>query len=164
MSSLIADKKPRATWVVLHNAGAHFELRASSWFMAFMTLGVGVMMTVHPDMLTGSISSAAYFRRMTILLDQSIWRTLFLFVGTSLIVALTINGSFPAFRWTPHIRFAMSCLSVAIWSQVAISVMGGFPTIGTVAYPVLVLVEAHNAFQALKDIRGRGDRNGRDRA
>ena len=156
--------KPHATWVVLQNASAHFEIRASSWFMAWMTLGVGISMTANPTMLTGSINAAIYFRHMSELADQSIWRALFLIVGISRLMALTINGSFPAFRWTPHIRFFMSCLSAMLWANVAYSVIGGLPTIGTVVYPFLILVEVHNAVQAFRDVRGWGDRYGRERA
>lgn len=159
-----AKGKPSATWVVLHNAAAHFEIRASSWFMAWITLGVGISMTANPTMLTGSINAAIYFRHMAELADQSIWRALFLIVGTSRLMALTINGSFPAFHWTPHIRLAMSCLSAMLWANVAYSVIEGMPTIGTVVYPFLILVEIHNAVQALRDMKGWGDKDGRERA
>lgn len=152
--------KPGAIRVILHNASSHFELRASSWFMAWITLGVGITMAINPTMLTGSINAAIYFRHMTDLASQDVWRALFLLVGTSRAIALTINGSFPSFKWTPHIRFSMSALSVLLWSEVAYSVMGGMPTIGTVVYPFICLLEAHNAVQAFKDMLGKGLTNG----
>lgn len=161
MSNSIRKKNPGAMKVILHNAAAHFEIRASSWFMAWMTLGVGILMTYDPTMMTGPNNAAPYFQRMSTLADPGIWRTLFLIVGTSRLMALVINGSFAAFRWTPHIRLFMSSLSAMIWANVAYSVIGGPPTIGTVTYPFLVLVEIHNAVQALKDMNGWGLEDGR---
>jgi hypothetical protein len=143
---------------LLHNIAAHFEERTSAWFMAGISFGVGIVLTLNPDLLTGTINAPAYFGHMTAFAGQWAWRAAFLVIGTSSLMALTVNGTFPSFPWTPHIRFLMSSLSAVIWAELALSILAGALTIGTVVYPAIVLIEFHNVRQALKDMRGRHGR------
>lgn len=140
--------------IMFRNAAGHFHARAPSWFMAFMTFGVGIAMTVNPHMLVGVSVTHLYFGYMVALADQYVWRALFLAVGTARILALLINGSFSAVTWTPLVRAVTSGVSAVLWSVVALSVVGGEMTIGTIVYPGIVLIELYNMTQAARDWRG----------
>jgi hypothetical protein len=139
--------------VMGRNIAAHFKTRSLSWFMAAMTFGVGIAMTVNPTMLRDSIGAPVYFAHMVSIAPQPVWRILFLVVGTSRLLALAINGSFPTIWWTPHVRAIMSSVSALLWSQVAISVLGGEVTIGTIVYPFIVLIEINNMVQAAREAK-----------
>lgn len=129
--------------------------------MAALTFGGGVVLTINPTMLTDSINAKLYFVHMASLAPQWFWRMMFLTVGTSRLIALTVNGSFPALWWMPPVRVASTGVSAILWAELALSVVGGPVAFGTLIYPSLFVVELSNVRQAIRESwgcygRGRG--------
>lgn len=142
----------RTIRVVVHNIAAHFELRFSSWFMATMMFFIGIVLTANPQALTGSPNAAIYFAYMDSIASPAVWRGVFLVIGTTRLMALVINGTFPAIWWTPHLRWVMSTVSSMVWAMVAISVVWtSYPTLGTIIYPGVFILELRNIVIARRD-------------
>jgi L-asparagine transporter-like permease len=120
--------------------------------MALMTLGLGMVLTVNPTLLTASPNAPVYFGHMAGIFEQWVWRFLFLVVATARLIALAVNGTFPSIRWTPQVRVVCSGVSCLLWAEIAYSVASGTPTFGTIVYPGLALLEVRNTYQAFKDL------------
>lgn len=157
MTVMISDDRvpvAQATKIVIHNIACHFQIRIASWFMATMMFGIGIVLTINPTALTATPNAPVYFARMLEWGDQSVWRAIFLIIGTSKVMALVINGSFPGIWWTPHLRMVMAGLSSVVWMQVAISVAWTQnPTLGAVVYPMIFIMELYNTWRASRETR-----------
>lgn len=140
--------------ILIENIAAHFQMRVSSWFMSTMMFGIGIVLTLNPTALTETPNAPVYFAHMLEWGDQSAWRAVFLVIGTSRLMALIINGSFPGIWWTPHLRMAMSGASSVVWLQVAISVAWTpNPTLGAVVYPMIFIAELYNTWRSARETR-----------
>ncbi|UIJ73384.1 hypothetical protein [Aurantimonas sp. HBX-1] len=73
------------------------------------------------------------------------------------LAALTINGTFKGFAFSPHIRALASVVGVAIWSQVSLGFLmaflagGGAPS-GVIGWSTMVLLEIMNVYRSWSDV------------
>jgi hypothetical protein len=75
-----------------------------------------------------------------------------LVIGVTRVGALMINGTFPQFRWSPHLRLVMAGLSCFIWFQITLGLLvNDEPTAMVAVYPQLFLFDLYNLFLAASE-------------
>ena len=136
----------------------HFAIRVSDWFLAMMLTCFGLILIMHPEVF---VTSKAY-----VLLSQMApaanWGAVCFMIGSFRLIALMINGTFPAFRWSPHIRFMMAMLSCFVWFQVSLGItLLPVVTTALAVYPFLFLFDMYNTFLAATEA-GIAERRYRD--
>ena len=126
----------------------NFAIRVSDWFLALMLTTFGLMLLTGPDIFATSRS----FALLAHMAPACSWGTVCLVIGAMRLCALVINGTFPVFRWSPHIRFTMALLSCFVWFQIALGIALS-PTISTAlaVYPYLFLFDMYNTFLAASE-------------
>lgn len=113
---------------VVRGVTDHFPGRVSDWFLASILTNVGFD-------------------------SHGFWSVLCLSIGLTRLIALTINGTFPKLRWSPHVRFVMAILSGCVWVQLA---LGADPML----YRYLLLFDIYNTHLAAAEAgRGEHERN-----
>ena len=133
----------------------HFPIRRSEWIMLLPAFGMWAAFSVTPDVFDKSSS----FARMAAWADESIWAIILLAVGVLRLAALTVNGTFHQFRFSPHLRALASLVGLVFWSQWTLAIIdaflreGGSPT-GIVAYGTFCALELANLSTSATDIGG----------
>lgn len=140
---------------VVSGVSSHFHVRLPEWVMIVPALGMGVAMVGQPDMFSLSPSFAGVQRIM----PQEVWASLVLLCATARLAALTVNGTFTGFRFSPHIRAVASFVGVGFWGSFASgfvqsAVAGGGSWSAVVAYSTFVLLEMANVYRAMRDTGG----------
>lgn len=131
---------------VYHGVADHFAARVADWFLSAMMLSLGAVFWKNAAMFD---QWPQVFANMARVMPQHAWAVLCILVGAIRVNALFINGTFPQFRWSPHLRFAMAVVSAVIWLQVALGlVLSGVIGLGQAFIPHLVLFDIFNAFLA----------------
>ena len=138
------------TW---HGIANHFPVRVSEWIMAYPALAMAAALRLQPDMFDLSPS----FHALATWGDETSWSVVVLLCGTMRLVALTVNGTFHAFRYAPHLRILASVVCGLFWSQFCLGVMqaavgGTGPWSGVVAYSTLALIELMNVYRGSADV------------
>lgn len=131
----------------------HFPMRWSEWLMAIPALGMGVALTYQSDMF----SLSAAFQALAQWGDEKHWAIAVLLVGILRLIALAVNGSFPIFRYTPHLRLLASFVGGFFWSQFCLGILISYfnnegALSGVVAYGTLSIIEIANAYRASADV------------
>lgn len=99
------------------------------------------------------------FASMAALADESAWALILLSVGVLRLAALTVNGTFHQFRFSPHLRAAASLVGLVFWSQWTLAIInayisdGGAIT-GIIAYGTFCALELANFTYSASDIGG----------
>ncbi|WP_231592467.1 hypothetical protein [Pelagovum pacificum] len=132
----------------------HFPIRVTEWAMIVPAFGMGVALWLQDDMFTTSPS----FAKLAQWGDESMWCVLVLLCAVARLGALTINGSFQAFPYTPHLRAAASLIGITFWGQYSIGFLaaalyGGGAWSGVIAYSTFVILELVNLSRSTGDIR-----------
>lgn len=75
------------------------------------------------------------------------------------LAALTINGTFHQFRFSPHLRFGASLIGLAFWSQWTLGVLVAFvqrtgAASGVIASGTICLLELANLAISSQDLGG----------
>lgn len=139
----------------------HFRLRVSEWFTTALLLQFGLILYAPPNVFETSPNFAVMARWAA----EETWGMLCLAVGGVHLLALTVNGTFPAFRLSPHIRFAASFLACFMWFQITLAIfMSGVGGTGLGTYRLVLALEIYNVIRAGLDVGaviGRGSVNGR---
>lgn len=131
---------------VLGGIARHFQLRVTSWFMASVLLGIGVVVTVNPESIAQRGATSASIVHMTRLASPAAWGVAFLTIAVVRLLALAVNGSM---HWSPQVRMVMSTASSLMLAQLVLSATWGVPpTICTVVYPLLLALELYNTAAA----------------
>lgn len=144
--------------IVGANAYAHFQMRVSSWYMAVISLGVGVVLTINPGALTTNPGAEVFFGNLLRVAPPEAWRAAFLAIGLTRLIALFINGTFPRVRWMPYVRASMAAISSMIWGQMALSIAAvGIPSVGECLFIGTVLTELWNVAIAMSETKSRPD-------
>lgn len=132
---------------------AHFHIRLTEWIMAYAAIGMWLAFNLQPDML----SSAPSFFVLERWASQPTWAALVLAAGLARLAALTVNGTFQAFRYSPHLRVTASFLGILFWSQFTLGFMiswaegaGAFSAV--IAYSTFCLAELANIYRSWADI------------
>ena len=140
---------------VVSGVSSHFQIRLSEWVMIFPTTGMGVALMGQPAMFSTSPSFAGVAHVMA----QDRWAFLVLLCAVARLVALTVNGTFSRFRFSPHIRAVASFVGVAFWGafasgffQSAMAGVGAWSAV--VAYSTFVIMEMANVYRAMGDTGG----------
>jgi len=131
----------------------HFPIRVSEWVMAWPAIGLWVALQVDPQMFDRS-PSFAYLAHWG---DELTWAWVIGLCGVLRLLALTINGTFKGFAFSPHIRAAASLIGVAVWSQVSLGFLmaaltGGGAASGAIAWSTMVLMEVFNTYRSWSDV------------
>lgn len=131
----------------------HFHTRLTEWIMAYAAIGMWLAFQAQPNML---VSSPSFFvlERWA---HQPTWSALVLSCGLARLVALTVNGTFQSFRYSPHLRVAASLLGIAFWSQFTLGFIIAFlegPSAfsAVIAYSTFCLAELANVYRSWSDI------------
>ncbi|WP_024585987.1 hypothetical protein [Aliihoeflea sp. 2WW] len=138
---------------VYRGVADHFPIRMSEWVMLWPALGLWIGLQLSPDMFETS-NSFAYLAHWA---DERTWAAIIGLCGLMRLSALTINGTFKGFAFSPHIRAAASIVGAAIWSQVSLGFLmawmnvGGAPS-GAVAWSTMVLLEIMNTYRSWSDV------------
>lgn len=128
----------------------HFPARASEWALASMLMLWGHILLVSP----GIFESSTAFRELASFASETVWGFACLAMGGARLTALFVNGSFPKFRYSPHVRAVMSYFSCYFWFAISFGILlSQIPTTDLAVYPVLLLLDVYNGHRAACDAR-----------
>lgn len=137
---------------VYQGVADHFPFRWSEWVMLWPSFGMWIVLQVDPNMFSTSPS----FRALATWGDEGQWAIVLAACGICRLAALTINGTFRGFAYSPHIRAAASIIGALVWSQVSLGFLlayfGGGALSGAIIWSTLVLVEIVNIHRSWADI------------
>ncbi|MBC24414.1 MAG: hypothetical protein CMJ32_10935 [Phycisphaerae bacterium] len=114
---------------------------------------MGFALNVQRDMFDTSPS----FAKLAGWLDEPEWAFLALICAIVRLAALTVNGTFASFPYSPHIRIAASFLSGWFWFQftagfASAALAGSGAWSAVCAYSTLLILEAVNVYRSSKDL------------
>jgi len=136
----------------------HFRLRAASWIMSLNMLGFGVSITINPDVLALPGHSALYESLLRVA-PASTWGFVCLGLGGFRLAALIVNGTFPAFPWSPYVRALGSFLSALFWLQILLGALSSdHLTLSVSVYATFLAQDAFGLYIAALEIEPHGDR------
>lgn len=128
----------------------HFPARASEWALASMLMLWGNILLSSP----GIFQSSTALRELAGFATEAQWGFACLLMGGVRLTALFVNGSFPRFRYSPHIRAVMSYFSCYFWFSISFGILlSQIPTTDLAVYPVLLLLDVYNGHRAACDAR-----------
>lgn len=142
--------------IILRIAGGirqHIGMRVTEWIMTGALFGWSAVLASDP--LTFSTSRS--FSVIASYGNETMWANICLFAALLRLGALTVNGTFRQFRFSPHFRAGASIASCVFWGQIAFGVLiawlnvGGSGT-GVIAYSTLMAIEMWNRFRAWADV------------
>lgn len=123
----------------------HFRLRATEWFAAGVLIVLGRKMYFPPPTFPTSES----WRVMAEQMSEESWGLIFLGIGLLRLSALTINGTFTGFRFSPLIRCVTAFLACGLWLQVVMSIFESSPNgTGFEMYRMILILELYNLWRA----------------
>lgn len=133
----------------------HFPSRATEWHMCIPPLYVGLALSWQPAIFATSTAYANVAAWMT----EASWSALFLSVAAARLVALTVNGTFQVFRYSPLIRLGCAGFAAFAWGQFCLGFFMEWVATGRATFLIgllahLVLVEVFNVFRASRDWAG----------
>lgn len=135
----------------------HFKIRASEWIMLWPTFGLWAALQLWPEMFNTSAS----FVVLAGWGNESTWSWVVASAGIARLGALTVNGTFRGFVFSPHIRAAVSVFGAGVWSQVSLGfavaavTSGGAPS-EAIAWSTMVLLEIINTHRSWADVGKQG--------
>jgi hypothetical protein len=133
---------------VVRGAAHRFPLRVSDWFAAWVLFSFGVVLFNWP----GAFHSYVFYVLLEKIMGPVAWGAMCMMIGVGRLAALTINGTFPLFRWSPHLRFFMALGSCFIWTQITLGLLtAGVPTTAWAVYPQLLVFDLYNVFLAASE-------------
>lgn len=138
---------------VYRGVADHFPIRVSEWIMVWPAIGLWFGLQLDPVMFAKS-SSFAFLAAWG---DESTWASIVGLCAVCRLAALTINGTFKGFAFSPHIRAAASLIGVAIWSQVSLGflmafLVSGGAISGVIAWSTFVIAELWNVVRSWDDV------------
>jgi hypothetical protein len=144
---------------VYDGVAGHFVVRATEWIMLWPAFGLWAVLQLNPDMFATSPSFAV----LEDWGDETTWSWFLAGSGLARLFALTINGTFRGFVFSPHIRAAASLIGTGVWSQVSLGffiawlTVGGAPS-GVIAFAwsTMVLLEIVNTHRSWSDVGKQG--------
>ncbi|MGE0231176.1 MAG: hypothetical protein AB7O39_03085 [Flavobacteriaceae bacterium] len=141
----------------------HFPLRVSEWVMVYPTLGMWIAFQLQPNMFDAGKS----FTTVAGWAEEQTWAYICLFVALTRLTALSVNGTFKGFPFSPHMRAAASLAGVVFWSQFSLGFLveflfGAGIVTAFVAYSSFCLLELVNVYRSWSDIASvhKGARDG----
>lgn len=147
---------------VIRGSAHHFTMRVSDWMMSGMlfTCGYLLMGYVQPDGKPIPVMLVL----LTAQAPVHVWGLCITVVSSLRLFALFINGTFPQFCWSPHIRMVTAFLSCFIWFQMALVILTTNLAVSPmmVVFPWLFLFDVYNTWLAAREagLAERSYRNG----
>jgi len=141
-------------------AAHNFAIRVSDWFASWVMLTFGFVVMLYPRVFDGN----PWYGLLENLAPPATWGLVCWAIGMARVGALTVNGTFPSFRWSPHLRFMMAMTSCFVWFQITLGlIIAQLPTIGIAVFPHLFVFDLYNVFLAASEagVVERQHRNGR---
>lgn len=132
----------------------HFQIRVTEWVMLIPALWLWYSFRLQPDMFSLSPS----YTMLREYGSEYTWGLVCFFCGAARLFALTINGTFRTFRYSPHIRMAASAVGVLIWLQFWMAFAGSYWTAGGSIsalghYTTYIVLETVNFYRSRVDVR-----------
>jgi len=159
LRSVVALGAAMIVFRVYRGIADHFPIRFTEWVMMLPTFGMAAAFKASPDMFAVSPS----FDLLGRWAEEATWGLIVLACGVVRLAALTINGTFKGFRFSPHLRFGASLAGIVFWSQFTLGFLiawltgQGAPS-AVVAYGTFCAMELANLVRSGsdigKDIRG----------
>jgi len=142
---------------VYDGVAGHFVVRASEWIMLWPAFGLWAVLQLNPDMFDTSPS----FTVIASWGEETTWAWFLAASGVARLVALTINGTFRGFIFSPHIRAGASLIGAGVWSQVSLGFLiawltAGGPPSEVIAWSTMVLLEIINTHRSWSDVGKQG--------
>ena len=133
----------------------HFPFRRSEWIMLLPAFGMWLVFQTQPD----TFDTSASFSRLAGWSDEQGWGLILLAIGVVRLAALTINGTFHQFRFSPHLRMLASLTGLLFWSQWTLGFIDAFLHDGgaapaIIAYGTFCVLELANVYTSASDIGG----------
>lgn len=132
----------------------HFVMRYPGWFMSILMIAIGFDFLNNAQLFIngdwGDPVRFIYLQR--ILASQTTWAQAFIVVGGLRILALTINGSFPGFSWSPHIRCFCHALACFPWFQICLATYMHATNTTFAVYCALLGFDLMEAYKAALEI------------
>ncbi len=126
----------------------HFHTRAPEWFAAACLFQMGWTLFVPP----ASFPVSHAWDSMAAMLPEEVWGAIMLMIGGLRLAALTVNGSFRRFRWSPHVRAGTAFLACGVWLQVVLGIWASAPSsTGLGTYRLILVLEFWNMWRAARD-------------
>lgn len=131
----------------------HFPIRRMEWLMAVPAVAMSIALQVQPDMFEVSPS----FEALKGWANEETWAWACLALALARLMALTINGTFQSFRWSPAIRAGASVVGALLWANVtagfaASYLFDGGAASAVIAWATLSLAECLNVYQTWGDL------------
>lgn len=127
----------------------HFKLRVAEWFATALLLQFGLIL-YGPDEVFPHSPNLSVMAQWA---SEQTWGLLCLGTGAIHLLALTINGTFRGFRWSPHIRATASFMACFLWFQITLAIfMSGVGGTGLGTYRLVLALEIWNVIRACVDI------------
>lgn len=119
-----------------------FEARASEWALAWMTVSLGIVSLINPQLF-----ETPGFNKIVRIAEPMVWMIGFMTVGILRLSVLFINGMW----WrTPHFRCAFAFLTCFLWFNVSIGLAVN-QSFGLAIVPWLFLLDAYNSIRSGKE-------------
>lgn len=139
---------------VAHGVKEHFKARKSEWLMLFPCGGMGAVLNLQSNMFELSNSFNELARRY----EEKEWAFFIIMAAAVRMFALTVNGTFESFPYSPHLRMFASACSGYFWLQFTMGfAYTGQEGIGAwsaiVAYGSFVVFECANIVQSSYDLK-----------
>lgn len=133
----------------------HFPMRRSEWIMLLPSFGMAGAFHLQPGMFDTSPSFAAIASWS----DESTWATIVLACAVVRLAALTVNGTFHQFRFSPHLRLAAALTGLLFWSQWTLGFLTSYLSSNgslsaVFAYGTFCAFELSNVYISAADIGG----------
>jgi hypothetical protein len=125
----------------------HFALRVQDWVLAAMLFNFGMVLSGPSNMFANPV-----FAGLARIADEHVWAIFCLVVASIRLAALGVNGTYPRFRWSPHIRATAALLSIFCWFNICLGFwLAEIPTTGIAIYPYILLFDVYNTYLAASE-------------
>lgn len=142
---------------VYHGVTEHFPLRVAEWVMLWPAIGVWLALYFFPKMF----STSPEFATLASWADEGTWSVVIGLCGACRLGALTVNGTFRTFSFSPHFRAAASAIGAIIWFQYSLGFFMAFASsdgalpgalMGSIGWATMVVIEVFNTHRSWSDI------------
>lgn len=134
---------------------AHLWLRYPNWIMSALIFCIGVILYINPHIFSGDVKAYQYVY-LNRIIHQEWWAAICMIVGAAEILALIVNGTFPSFTYSAHLRTIGAALACFVWINILFGVMhAGELTTAQPIYVVLLLFDSINTCVAVSEIPAR---------
>ena len=165
----MVNRYEAVTMIIAHirdNFTAAFFPRWAEWAASFVLLGIGLMLSIHTDLMAEAVArgNGKGYEFMLNVAGQSVWATMLTVFGSFRLAILLING---AWRRSPIARAVMAFLSCFFWTQLTLSFQPtfGFAFVmacGWLLTDIVNIMRAARDARTVNDVLARGKGSGLD--